>query len=575
MFSLRKVNETLRENVEEQRATRTGVNNVVDILQEQLDIQKSEALQRREDAIESKRSRGALIAGAGAGAASAGLFQGEGASAEEGGRGFFGNLKLGAALAAGFVTTKAAVNTARRLIGGGRGDGKAEVESRRAEAERLAKAQAAERQVRTAQAESERFARTAENLETSRRAGVVDSEAQARRTTSLINEYYRGSDSPEARQAAADQRIRIANQIATRNTLRRLQNINAAPLDVAPTNVQTDAPARTMFAEGDRVSYTRVDGTTVDATVRKTLDNGRVQLKFEGGGPIAVDAERIANSIDKSVPKLTEAVENTGPKITSAVDASTNKLSSAIDNSLNKSLRVAGAFSIEGAAEEAARFGASKTTGGVSKALGTTARVLGSLPSIAASIVVGGLFENQAGDGTLAGVIDAQALALFDTMRSGETDKKILEARDALLNRVSDSIYSPIATKQHKALAMLSDQEVLNLANMVYAKTSGQVRGAVNQLGITQGELSSARFGQGRQKFGEELNALDLLAINTADQLRADNISAMTGTGNTINYYNYMNPEGVKGENAGSVFLLPDAPVLDPMDPVSRFFSGN
>ena len=571
MFSLRKVNETLRENVEEQRATRTGVNNVVDILQEQLDIQKSEALQRREDAIESKRSRGALIAGTGAGVASAGLFQDEGKSGEETGTGILGGLKFGAALAAGAGATKAVVGTARRLIGGGRGDGRAEAKSRRAEAKRLALAQEADRQVRASQVESERFARTAENLETSKRAGVVDSEAQARRTTSLINDYYRGSDSPEARQAAADQRIRIENEIKTRNTLRRLQNINAGPLDIAPTNVQTDAPARTMFAEGDRVSYTRVDGTTVDATVRKTLDNGRVQLKFEGGGPIAVDAERIANSIDKSA----QAIETAGPKITDAGKTASSKITSAIDTSFNKSLRAVGAFSIEGAAEEAARFGASSTSGGVSRALGTTARVLGSLPAIAGSIVVGGLFENQAGDGTLSGVIDAQALALFDTMRSGETDKKILEARNALFDIVSDSIYSPLALPEHKALAMLNDQEVLNLANMVYAKTAGQIRGAVGTLGETQGELSSARLGKGPAKYGEELNALDLLAINTADQLRADNFLAATGPGNTFNFNNYMNPEGVQSQGAGSVYLLPDAPVFDTMDPVSRFFSGN
>ena len=566
MFSLRKVNETLRENVEEQRATRTGVNNVVDILQEQLDIQKSEALQRREDAIESKRSRGALIAGAGAGAASAGLFQGEGASAEEGGRGFFGNLKLGAALAAGFVTTKAAVNTARRLIGGGRGDGKAEVESRRAEAERLAKAQAAERQVRTAQAESERFARTAENLETSRRAGVVDSEAQARRTTSLINEYFRGSDSPEARQAAADQRIRIANQIATRNTLRRLQNINAAPLDISPTvpNLNITQQTTPNVDTSPKVTPSAVDPDITRGPVTKIIAPGADEIFKALGVAKAPTKGPLIDLLDAPESKLAlqQLEADFGVKYFATQDGKV------IARRPNGQILKAVEFD---KAINALKKVQTKTVSRV----GPGKIALGGL--VAADLAVSGLFgageaidegRTTRGDvtgGTFAGVATAVpdlfafaanslASGLEYTFPNFFADKNPGQRLDFSALRQDISRSSGGVLSQ---VPLLDEQASETTVNSIIKANS-----AIQETFQKIGDNVSSAFSSNN----EQTSSFSALA-----QQDFLNMSLPSGsTGNTFNYYNYMQPGSENGSAGSSVYLLPDAPVQDLNDPVAQ-----
>lgn len=307
-----------------------------------------------------------------------------------------------------------------------------------------------------------------------------------------------------AEQEAISQRIAAENRAKTQATLRRLQNINAQPLDIAPK--VSAAPSMPTFEEGSRVSYTKKDGSTVDATVTRNLPNQMTQLKFDRGGKIAVDTSRITPIKPKPID-TTKAVN----EISKTINTEVPKITSAINNGFQKATRVAGAFTIEGVVQEAAQYGAGKTGGVTSRLLGGVAKTIGSTAGLAASFVMGGLFENEAGDGTRSGVIDAQGYALMEAMANGENFSVIKEKRQDLFNIVSNSDFADMATPTHKALAMLTDSELLNLSEMVYAQANpGRIKGS--RLGQTQGFLSSARFGQGRALYGEELSALDAIA---------------------------------------------------------------
>ena len=261
------------------------------------------------------------------------------------------------------------------------------------------------------------------------------------------------------------------------------------------SKIASTAPKAPTFDVGDRVGYTRTDGTKVDATVTQRLPSGLTQLQFEQGGKIAVDTS----------------------KITAPTDVT--KITGAIDKGFNKVLRTTNVLSVEGIAEEASRYGASRTAGITSRLLGGTARVLGSMPALAASFVMGGLFENEAGDQTLSGVVDAQGYALLEAMANGASEQEIKEKRQNLFDIVTDPLYSSLATPTHKALSMLSDKELMNLSSMVYAQSTGQIRGAVGK--ISPRQLGSGRIGMGRAKYGEELSALDTIAA----ERKAMNIS--------------------------------------------------
>jgi len=251
MFTLRKVNESLLINNEEQTKTRMGVDNVVSILGEQLELQKRDMLQRREDEIEAKRSRRAVLAGGAGGAvASGGLFREEIAE----GPGLLGSLKRGALAVAGTATAALGYRQYARS------------RTRAAETRRLQLAQEAEARARAGQVETERFQRTQQNIDTSQRlqadedlrarraqqASIEGDLAEAERTraqraeaarrTRLINEYYRGSDSPEARQLAAEQRIRITNEQRTARTLRALEAAKTTGLDRVNAGIETPTP---------------------------------------------------------------------------------------------------------------------------------------------------------------------------------------------------------------------------------------------------------------------------------------------------------------------------------------------
>ena len=321
----------------------------------------------------------------------------------------------------------------------------------------------------------------------------------------LASDYYKGlDDSMQAKQAAMSQRIAAENRAKTQATLRRLQNINAQPLDIAPK--VSAAPSMAKFEEGSRVSYTRKDGSTVDATVTRSLPNQMTQLKFDRGGKIAVDTSRITPIEPKPID-TTKAVN----EISKTINTEVPKITSAIDNGFQKATRLAGAVTIEGAIQEAAQYGAGKTGGVTSRLLSGVAKTIGSTAGLAASFVMGGLFENEAGDGTRSGVIDAQGYALMEAMANGENFSVIKEKRQDLFNIVTNPDFADMATPTHKALSMLTDSELLNLSGMVYAQANpGRIKGS--RLGQTQAELSSAKFGRGRALYGEELNALDALA---------------------------------------------------------------
>lgn len=301
------------------------------------------------------------------------------------------------------------------------------------------------------------------------------------------------------RQLAA--KIEAENRAKTQATLRRLQNINAEPLDLAP-KVSTAGPSMTTFEEGSRVSYTRKDGSTVDATVTRDLPNQMTQLKFDRGGAIAVDTSRIAPvDVKAAAADIAKTVKTEVPKITSA-----------IDNGFQKATRVAGALSIEGAVQEAATYGAGKTSGVTSRLLGGVAKTIGSTAGLAASFVMGGLFENEAGDGTLSGILDAQGYALMEAMANGASDAEIKEKRKNLSDLINSGFYDHVTTPTHKALSMLSDTELLNLSSMVYAQSTGKIRGSIGKSGDFSSPISSGRYGQGKAGYGEELSALDAIA---------------------------------------------------------------
>ena len=562
MFSLRKVNETLRENVEEQRATRTGVNNVVDILQEQLDIQKSEALQRREDAIESKRSRGALIAGAGAGVASAGLYQGEGMAGEQTGTGILGGLKFGAALAAGAAATRAVTGGARRLIGGGRGDGRAEAASRRAEARRLFLAQEAERQIRAGQTESERFARTAENLETSRRAGVVDSEAQAKRTTDLINDYYRGSDSPEARQLAADQRIRIANQIATRNTLRRLQNINAGPLDTAPKVPSLDItqPEIPTADTSPKLAPAGVDTAPATGPLIKTIAPNADEIFKALGATKAPTKGPLIDMIDAPESKmaLQQLEADLGVKYHATEDGKI------IARRPNGQILKAAEFD---KAINSLKNVQAKPVGRVNP----TKLAFGGL--VAADLAVSGLYgageaieegRTTRGDvtaGGIAGVATAPA-DLFAFGANSLASGLEYMFPNYFANKPSQRLdFSGLRQDISRSgggvlsqVPLLDEQASETTVNSI-VKANNAVQNAFEAIG----ENISSAFDQSKEPTSP------YSALTQQDYLNM----ALPGGANppvVQNFYNYMQPQSENG-NAESVVLLPDAPVIDIRDP--------
>lgn len=362
-------------------------------------------------------------------------------------------------------------------------------------------------------AQAARFDELEKTLE-SERAAKIDAERRlGEQSTSrtaagknlqrqLAADYLKGiDDSMQAKQAAMAERIAAENRAKTQATLRRLQNINAGPLDLAP-RVSTAGPSMATFEEGSRVSYTRKDGSTVDATVTRNLPNQMTQLKFDRGGAIAVDTSRIAPvDVKSAAADIAKTVKTEVPKITSA-----------IDKGFQKATRVAGALSIEGVVQEAAQYTAGKTSGVTSRLLGGVAKTIGSTAGLAASFVMGGLFENEAGDGTLSGVLDAQGYALMEAMANGASDAEIKEKRKNLSDKVSDPYFAALARPAHKALAMLSDQELLNLSSMVYAQSTGKIRGSIGKSGDFSSPLSSGRYGQGRAGYGEELSALDAIA---------------------------------------------------------------
>ena len=235
-MSLRKVNATLKEIKED-----TGELN--QNFSKWFDNEQRTRLDRKEAEIEARnqgsRGSGAGIAAAGGlGLAASGGVGDDGAGAEgEGGSDIFSNI------AKGYLFTRAA----GALVGA---PFKVASRSIRGSAKLIAGAAttfiAATRKLATGDA-----VKTGPDAKTKAMANsFADIEYEADRAkaradqTRLINDYYRGSDSPEGRQAAADQRIRIENEIKTRNTLRKLQNLEAAaviPQPPSPT-VSTKVP---------------------------------------------------------------------------------------------------------------------------------------------------------------------------------------------------------------------------------------------------------------------------------------------------------------------------------------------
>ena len=252
------------------------------------------------------------------------------------------------------------------------------------------------------------------------------------------------------------------------------------------SKIASSAPKASTFDVGDKVGYTRTDGTKVDATVTQKLPSGLTQLQFDKGGKIAVDTSKIT-------------VIDDGPKL-SKLDRGT-KIASGIANKL----------AIEGAIEDFSRYASGKTTGMTSKAFGGIAKVLGSTAGLAASFVMGGLFENEAGDGTLSGVIDANAYGLMQAMADGETVSSIEEKQRLLKKNLNDPLYKPHAESAHIALANLSPVELINLSRMVYAQANpGKLRRGVTNVSLRP--LGSGRVGSERLPYGDELSALDAIA---------------------------------------------------------------
>lgn len=112
----------------------------------------------------------------------------------------------------------------------------------------------------------------------------IESEVASRKT---IDDYYKGYDnSMQARQAALEQQIRIKNEIATRNTLRRLQNINAQPLDVAPKVTTTAPKAPVTPADSPAVKATSELSKFSDAMIEEAGFSRKVSVK---GRPLFFD----------------------------------------------------------------------------------------------------------------------------------------------------------------------------------------------------------------------------------------------------------------------------------------------
>lgn len=269
----------------------------------------------------------------------------------------------------------------------------------------------------------------------------------------------------------------------------------AQPLETSP-KVASVTPAKPSFEAGDTVNYTRADGSTVDATVTRTLPNRMTQLQFEGGGKIAVDTAKITPISPVDVTN-TAANVNKGPRVPRG-------------NNFNKVMRAVDRLSTEGQLQWLAEYGASKTTGTTSRLLGGAARMLSSPATLAFSFVLGGLFEGEAGDGTLSGILDAQGYALMEAMANGASHSEIKALQKDLQNKVLN--FGQVANDTHKALAMLSPSELLNLSNMVYARSTGKIKGSIGKSIDFTSPLSSGRFGMGRAGYGEELSALDAIA---------------------------------------------------------------
>jgi hypothetical protein len=289
----------------------------------------------------------------------------------------------------------------------------------------------------------------------------------------------------------------------------RLANAqNATRLAADDTAMQQRLAARGAFSTapevmtdvnrlrpGSKVQYTKVDGSQVDATVVKPLTPKLTQLQFDRGGPIAVESSRIApKPVDVT---NTAANVNKGPQVKRG-------------NNFNKVARGVNLLSIEGQLQELAQYGASKTTGAKSRLLGGAAKALNSTAGLAFSFVLGGLFEGEAGDGTLSGILDAQGYALMEAMANGASHSEIKALQKDLQNKVLN--FGQVANDTHKALAMLSPSELLNLSNMVYAQSTGKIKGSIGKSSDFTSPLSSGRFGMGRAGYGEELSALDAIA---------------------------------------------------------------
>ena len=330
-----------------------------------------------------------------------------------------------------------------------------------------------------------------------------------------FDDFERRLDAERTARINAENAAKLAmDDAAMQQRLARRGAFSAAP------DVATDVGG---LRPGDKVKYTKVDGSQVDATVVRPLTPELTQLQFEGkggGGAIAVDTTRIA-PVD---------VKSAAADIAKTVNTEVPKITSAIDKGFQKATRVAGAFTIEGAVQEAAQFGAGKTSGATSRFLGGVAKTIGSTAGLAASFVLGGLFENEAGNGTLSGVLDAQGYALMEAMANGASDEEIKEKRKNLFDKVSDPLYAALATPTHKALAELSDQELSNLSSMVYAQSTGKIRGSIGKSGDYSSPISSGRFGKGRAAYGEELSALDALAA----ERRAMGISPVVIQDNSV-----------------------------------------
>ena len=219
------------------------------------------------------------------------------------------------------------------------------------------------------------------------------------------------------------------------------------------------------------------------------------QLQFEGGGKIAVDTAKITPISSVDVTKTT-------PRIPTAVDSKFNKLMRAAN---------VASGSPDALLEEAARLGSKKTTGLTSKVLGTTARVVGSLPSLALSFVLGGLFENDAGDGTISGILDSQAYGLLEAMSNGASDEEIFK-RQKELKASLQTFGRRLANPATLVLADSTQNELSNLRSMVYARTTGNIFGAKTNLGAIGAAPLSSGGGMGRAGYGEELSALDAIA---------------------------------------------------------------